>query len=175
MRARVLRSAHRVNAQFSWKILLRGRMSARHVPWIQISLKWGDMSRRQNNVTPRLHARSPRVNCSCNMSPRHFRKINQSENEITICSCDKTLRVNTSRNLSPQHAPLCEQRMKFFPATCPCNMSPRVCRPLQFIAMRAPVFTVRSYARACIYTSIVMRARVLTICRNVGACISRLS
>ena len=106
-------------------------LSARHVPWIQISLNWGDMSRRQNNVTLRLHARSPRVNCSCNMSPRHFRKINQSENEIATCPCDKTLRVNTSRNLSPQHAPSCEQRMKFFPATCPCNMSPRVCRPLR--------------------------------------------
>ena len=70
---------------------------------------------------------------SCELFMRHvpatLRKINQSENEITTCPCDKTLRVNTSRNLSPQHAPSCEQRMKFFPATCPCNMSPRVSRP----------------------------------------------
>ena len=69
----------------------------------------------------------------CELFMRHvpvtLRKINQSENEITTCPCDKTLRVNTSRNLSPQHAPSCEQRMKFFPATCPCNMSPRVSRP----------------------------------------------
>ena len=66
---------------------------------------------------------------SCELFMRHvpatLRKINQSENEITTSPCDKTLRVNTSRNLSPQHAPSCEQRMKFFPATCPCNMSPR--------------------------------------------------
>ena len=57
------------------------------------------------------HARAPRVNCSCNMSPRHFRKINQSEDVI---QASKT----PSRNLSPQHAPSCEQRMKFFPETC---------------------------------------------------------
>ena len=60
---------------------------------------------------------------SCELFMRHvpatLRKINQSENEITTCPCDKTLRVKTSRNLSPQHAPSCEQRMKFFPATCP--------------------------------------------------------
>ena len=63
--------------------------------------------------------------------PATLRKINQSENEITACPCNKTLRVNTSRNLYPQHNPSCEQRMKFFPATCPCNMSPRVSRPIR--------------------------------------------
>ena len=36
-------------------------LSPRHVPWIQISLNSGDMSRRQNNVTPRLNPRSPRT------------------------------------------------------------------------------------------------------------------
>ena len=71
---------------------------------------------------------------SCELFMRHvpatLRKINQAENEITTCPCDKTLCVNTPRNLSPQHAPSCEQRIRFFPATCPCNMSPRVSRPL---------------------------------------------
>ena len=31
--------------------------------------------------------------------------------------------------MSLRQDPPCEQRMKFFPATCPCNMSPRVSRP----------------------------------------------
>ena len=106
-------------------------LSARRVLWIQISLNWGDMSRRQNNVTPWLHTRSPRVNCSCNMSLWHFRKISQSENEITICPCNKTLRANTSRNLSPPHAPSCEQRMQFFPVTS-----------LQHVPSCVPTFTV---------------------------------
>ena len=63
--------------------------------------------------------------------PATLRKMNQSENEIITCPSDKTLRVNTSRNLSLQHAPSCEQCMKFFPGTCPCNMSTRVSRPYQ--------------------------------------------
>ena len=62
------------------------------------------MSRRQNNVTPRLHARSPRVKCSWNMSPRHFRKISHSENKITICPCDKTL-VCADLKVSKRNAP----------------------------------------------------------------------
>ena len=46
--------SHRVNAQFSWKICGDEILSARHVPWIQISVNWGDMSQRQNNVTPQF-------------------------------------------------------------------------------------------------------------------------
>ena len=69
------------------------------------------------------HARSPRLNCSCNMSPGHLRKIT---NQKTSFQFQKALHWN----LSLQHTPSCEQRMKFFPATCPCSMSPRVCRPL---------------------------------------------
>ena len=63
--------SHHVNTRFSWKILLRGR---NFVPATcplnsnQFELRgW-----RQNNVTPRLNTRSPRVNCSCDMSPRYF-------------------------------------------------------------------------------------------------------
>ena len=122
--------SHRVNARFSWKILLRWR---NFVPATcplnsnQFELR-GHVAATKQRYTP-----VKRKVASCELFMRHvpatLRKINQSENEITTCPCDKTLRVNTSRNLPPQHAPSCEQRMKFSPATCPCNMSPRVSRP----------------------------------------------
>ena len=80
-------------------------LSPRHVPWIQISLNWGDMSRRQNNVTPRLNARSPRVNCSCDMSPRHFGKYTNQKTKsrpsvwtaheiLPRDTCEPTLKLN---------------------------------------------------------------------------------
>ena len=132
-------------------------LSPRHVPWIQISLNLrGHVAATKQRYTP-----VKRKVASCELFMRHvpatLRKINQSENEITTCPCDKTLRVNTSRNLSPQHAPSCEQRMKFFPATCPCNMSPRVSRPISItpvlsFARKAsekilPVKTIIAYSR----------------------------
>ena len=46
--------------------------------------------------------------------------------------------MNTSRNLSPQHAPSCE--MKFFSATCPCNMSPRVYTDLKGVTEHMGLF-----------------------------------
>ena len=124
--------SHRVNARFSWQILLRGRNFAPATCPLnsnQFELR-GHVAATKQSYTP-----VTRKVASCELFMRHvpatLPKINQSENEITTCPCDKTLRVNTSRNLSPQHAPSCEQRMKFFPATCPCNMSPRVSRPLE--------------------------------------------
>ena len=122
--------SHRVNARFSWKILLRERKffpATCPLNSNQFELR-GHVAATKQRYTP-----VKRKVASCELFMRHvpatLRKINQSENKITTCPCDKTLRVNTSRNLSPQHAPSCEQRMKFFPATCPCNMSPRMSRP----------------------------------------------
>ena len=124
--------SHRVNARLSWEILLRGRNFVSATCPLnsnQFELR-GHVAATKQRYTP-----VKRKVASCELFMRHvpatLRKINQSENEITTCPCDKTLRVNTSRNLSPQHASSCEQRMKFFPATCPCNMSPRVSRTLQ--------------------------------------------
>ena len=140
--------SHRVNARFSWKILLRGR---NFVP------ATCPLNSNQFELRGHVAATKQRYNpvkrkvASCELFMRHvpatLRKINQSENEITTCPCDKTLRVNTSRNLSPQHAPSCEQRMKFFPATCPCNMSPRVSRP-QRISGRADCGTTPQRLRS---------------------------
>ena len=131
-----------------------------------------DMSRNSNQFELRGHVAATKQRytpvkrkvASCELFMRHvpatLRKINQSENKITTGPCDKTLRVNTSTNLSPQHAPSCERRMKYFPAKCPCNMSPRVSRPYRTIDLEPCRYIMDQIYLLYYYYNIIMYFKV---------------
>ena len=73
----------------------------------------GDMSRRQNNGT--------RTVASCELFMQHVPATLEKNKPIRRRHSSSQ---QPFKNLSPQRAHSCEQRMKFFPATWPCNMPP---------------------------------------------------